>query len=54
MMNETMLSEGELERSYLGQFIPVHYHHNMLMAQKPDVGLQGGDQSLGHTWCEGA
>ncbi|MCU1500281.1 MAG: methyltransferase type 12 [Acidimicrobiales bacterium] len=26
-----MLSETENESSYLGQFIPVHYHHNMLM-----------------------
>jgi predicted RNA methylase len=28
-----MLTERELESSYLGQFIPVHYHHNMLMDQ---------------------
>jgi protein arginine N-methyltransferase 1 len=26
-----VLSETENESSYLGQFIPVHYHHNMLM-----------------------
>ena len=26
-----MLGEQEIESSYLGQFIPVHYHHNMLM-----------------------
>ena len=26
-----VLSEQEIESSYLGQFIPVHYHHNMLM-----------------------
>ncbi len=26
-----MRSEQEIESSYLGQFIPVHYHHNMLM-----------------------
>ncbi|WP_338761799.1 methyltransferase domain-containing protein [Massilia sp. METH4] len=26
-----MLSERELESCYLGQFIPVHYHHNLLM-----------------------
>ncbi len=26
-----MLSEREIESCYLGQFIPVHYHHNMLM-----------------------
>ncbi len=26
-----MLNEREVESCYLGQFIPVHYHHNMLM-----------------------
>lgn len=26
-----MLSEREVESCYLGQFIPIHYHHNMLM-----------------------
>jgi len=29
----TMLNEREIESCYLGQFIPVHYHHNMLMDQ---------------------
>jgi predicted RNA methylase len=28
-----MLTEREVESCYLGQFIPVHYHHNMLMDQ---------------------
>jgi predicted RNA methylase len=28
-----MLIEREIESCYLGQFIPVHYHHNMLMDQ---------------------
>jgi predicted RNA methylase len=28
-----MLKESEIESCYLGQFIPVHYHHNMLMDQ---------------------
>ena len=28
-----MLTEREIESCYLGQFIPVHYHHNMLMDQ---------------------
>jgi type I protein arginine methyltransferase len=28
---KTMLSEREAESCYLGQFIPVHYHHNMLV-----------------------
>ena len=26
-----MQSDDKIESSYLGQFIPVHYHHNMLM-----------------------
>ena len=26
-----MLNERDIESCYLGQFIPVHYHHNMLM-----------------------
>jgi len=26
-----MLTEREIESCYLGQFIPLHYHHNMLM-----------------------
>ncbi|GAA4011308.1 methyltransferase domain-containing protein [Actimicrobium antarcticum] len=29
-----MLTEREVESSYLGQFIPLHYHHNMLMDQR--------------------
>ncbi len=28
-----MLTEREIESCFLGQFIPVHYHHNMLMDQ---------------------
>ena len=28
-----MLNEREIESCYLGQFIPVHYHHHMLMDQ---------------------
>ena len=28
-----MLNEREIESCHLGQFIPVHYHHNMLMDQ---------------------
>jgi protein arginine N-methyltransferase 1 len=28
-----MLDERELESCFLGQYIPVHYHHNMLMDQ---------------------
>lgn len=29
-----MLIEREIESCYLGQFIPLHYHHNMLMDQR--------------------
>jgi protein arginine N-methyltransferase 1 len=32
-LGTTMLNEREIESCYLGQFIPVHYHHNMLMDQ---------------------
>ena len=32
-MRTPMLNEREIESCYLGQFIPVHYHHNMLMDQ---------------------
>lgn len=28
-----MLNESEIESCYLGQFIPLHYHHNMLLDQ---------------------
>lgn len=35
-----MLTERELESSYLGQFIPVHYHHNMLMDERRMVGFK--------------
>jgi protein arginine N-methyltransferase 1 len=33
LKRKTMLNEREIESCYLGQFIPVHYHHNMLMDQ---------------------
>ncbi|HWT72536.1 MAG TPA: methyltransferase domain-containing protein [Oxalicibacterium sp.] len=35
-----MLTERELESSYLGQFIPVHYHHNMLMDERRMAGFK--------------
>ncbi|CAL61857.1 Conserved hypothetical protein, putative SAM-dependent methyltransferase [Herminiimonas arsenicoxydans] len=35
-----MLTERELESSYLGQFIPVHYHHNMLMDNRRMTGFK--------------
>lgn len=35
-----MLTEREIESSYLGQFIPVHYHHNMLMDERRMAGFK--------------
>lgn len=35
-----MLSEHDDESSYLGQFIPVHYHHQMLMDQSRMTGFK--------------
>ena len=35
-----MLTERELESCYLGQFIPVHYHHNMLMDNRRMSGFK--------------
>ncbi len=35
-----MQSEHEHESSYLGQFIPVHYHHQMLMDQSRMTGFK--------------
>jgi len=35
-----MLTEREIESCYLGQFIPLHYHHNMLMDARRMDGFQ--------------
>ena len=35
-----MLNEREIESCYLGQFIPLHYHHNMLMDQNRMLGFK--------------
>ncbi|HYD80171.1 MAG TPA: methyltransferase domain-containing protein [Paucimonas sp.] len=35
-----MLNEREAESCYLGQFIPVHYHHNMLMDENRMVNFK--------------
>lgn len=40
-----MLNEREIESCYLGQFIPVHYHHNMLMDQNRMNAFQA---AIGH------
>lgn len=39
-----MLSEREIESCYLGQFIPVHYHHNMLMDNRRMSGFKAAIQ----------
>jgi hypothetical protein len=39
-----MLNEREIESCYLGQFIPVHYHHNMLMDQNRMNAFQERDR----------
>ncbi|HYD95828.1 MAG TPA: methyltransferase domain-containing protein [Noviherbaspirillum sp.] len=35
-----MLTEREIESCYLGQFIPLHYHHNMLMDSRRMEGFK--------------
>ena len=47
----TMLNERELESCYLGQFIPVHYHHNMLMDQNR---MHGFKSAIDHAVQPGA
>lgn len=46
-----MLTERELESCYLGQFIPLHYHHNMLM---DDRRMQGFKAAINHAVFPGA
>ncbi|MDN3562770.1 SDR family NAD(P)-dependent oxidoreductase, partial [Vreelandella neptunia] len=41
-----MLNEREIESCYLGQFIPVHYHHNMLMDQNRMHGFKSAIEQL--------
>lgn len=36
----SLLSEADAENHYLGQFIPLHYHHNMLMDEKRMSGFK--------------
>lgn len=46
-----MLNEREAESCYLGQFIPLHYHHNMLM----DNNRMGGfKEAIEHAIFPGA
>jgi predicted RNA methylase len=46
-----MLNEREIESCYLGQFIPVHYHHNMLMDQNR---MHGFKSAIAHAVAPGA
>ncbi len=46
-----MLTERELESCYLGQFIPLHYHHNMLMDGRR---MQGFKAAIEHAVFPGA
>jgi predicted RNA methylase len=47
----SQVSEDEAESHYLGQFIPLHYHHNMLM----DENRMGSFKAaIDHTVFEGA
>lgn len=46
-----MLAEREIESCYLGQFIPLHYHHNMLMDSRR---MQGFKAAIDHAVFPGA
>jgi protein arginine N-methyltransferase 1 len=46
-----MLNEREVESCYLGQFIPVHYHHNMLMDENR---MQNFKAAIDHAVFPGA
>lgn len=46
-----MFVEREIESCYLGQFIPLHYHHNMLMDARR---MQGFKAAIDHTVFPGA
>jgi type I protein arginine methyltransferase len=46
-----MLSERELESCYLGQFIPLHYHHNMLRDTRR---MRGFREAIAHAVFPGA
>jgi len=46
-----MLTEREIESCYLGQFIPLHYHHNMLMDGRR---MQGFKAAIDHAVFPGA
>ena len=48
---KTMLNEREAESCYLGQFIPLHYHHNMLMDSNR---MQGFKTAINHVVFPGA
>lgn len=41
-----MLAEREIESCYLGQFIPLHYHHNMLMDDRRMQGFKAAIEQV--------
>lgn len=45
------VSEDEAEENYLGQFIPLHYHHNMLMDENR---MSGFKAAIEHVVFDGA
>ena len=47
----SLVSEDEAEQNYLGQFIPLHYHHNMLMDQNR---MRGFKAAIDHVVFDGA
>ena len=47
----SLIAEDEAEQNYLGQFIPLHYHHNMLMDQNR---MSGFKAAIDHVVFAGA
>ena len=41
-----MLTEREIESCYLGQFIPLHYHHNRLMDERRMQGFKAAIEAV--------
>ena len=46
----TLLTESDVESHYLGQFIPLHYHHNMLMDERR---MRGFKAAIDYAVAEG-
>lgn len=47
----TLLTEEDVGSHYLGQFIPLHYHHNMLLDERR---MRGFKDAIEHSVAEGA